>query len=83
MSAFKKIFHDSKGNIVIAQRPNKPLIAAGLFYLIQFLPFSASSQISKWGVTIFLGYWALMEIFSGVNLWRRMLGFIVLIWMIL
>jgi hypothetical protein len=77
---FDNFFRDSNGKIVIGQSPNLPLIiwsAASLLKLIY-----KAGQINS-GLDILaagsLSIWAILELFQGVNYFRRMLGSIVLI----
>ncbi|MBN3878894.1 MAG: hypothetical protein ACYTXT_30115 [Nostoc sp.] len=78
-----KTFRDSNGKIVLAQMPNPPLIlwiVASLLTLVftsgkinTVLDFLANGSLFTW---------AWMEIFQGVNYFRRALGLAVLIAMI-
>jgi hypothetical protein len=77
---FDNFFRDSNGEIVIGQLPNLPLIiwvAASLLKLIY-----KTGQIN-FGLDILaagsLFVWAMLELFQGVNYFRRTLGLIVLI----
>ncbi|BAZ31410.1 hypothetical protein NIES4074_38830 [Cylindrospermum sp. NIES-4074] len=77
---FDKIFRDSDGKIVIAQMPNLPLIiwiAASLLKLV------FTTGVGNRGLDALafgsLFTWAWLELFQGVNLFRRALGFGVLI----
>ncbi|MEH2177899.1 hypothetical protein [Nostoc sp.] len=78
-----KTFRDSNGNIVLGQMPNPPLIlwiVASLLTLVfttgkinTMLDFLANGSLFTW---------AWMELFQGVNYFRRALGLAVLIGMI-
>ncbi|MEH1949716.1 MAG: hypothetical protein V7K77_22605 [Nostoc sp.] len=78
-----KTFRDSNGKIVVAQMPNPPLIlwiVASLLTLVftsgkinTVLDFLANGSLFTW---------AWMELFQGVNYFRRALGLAVLIGMI-
>ncbi|MEH2258584.1 hypothetical protein [Nostoc sp.] len=78
-----KTFRDSNGKIVIAEMPNPPLIlwiVASLLTLVftggkinTVLEFLANGSLFTW---------AWMELFQGVNYFRRALGLAVLIGMI-
>ncbi|MBE9165202.1 MULTISPECIES: hypothetical protein [Microcoleaceae] len=79
-TAFDKIFRDSEGEIVLAQPPNPPLIlwfAASLLQLI----FTTGKIHAGLDAVAFgsLFTWAWLEIFEGVNYFRRALGFCVLV----
>ncbi|MBD3280080.1 hypothetical protein GF389_00965 [Candidatus Dojkabacteria bacterium] len=73
-------FKDKNGKIVIGQRPNAPLILWMLFFLLANLPMlselrEALSLVSNG----FLLFWAILEITMGVNVFRRALGGLVLV----
>jgi hypothetical protein len=77
---FDNFFRDSNGEIVISEPPNLPLIiwlAASLLKLIY-----KAGQINV-GLDILaagsLFVWAMLELFQGVNYFRRTLGLIVLV----
>ncbi|MEH2286946.1 hypothetical protein [Nostoc sp.] len=78
-----KTFRDSDGKIVLGQMPNPPLIlwiVASLLTLV-----FTTGKVST--VLYFLANgalftWAWMELFQGVNYFRRALGLAVLIGMI-
>ena len=82
-SLFNRTFKDSQGEIVIAQKPNLPILvwlAATLLNLI-----SPTGNISAGLDALAFGSlftWAWLELFSGVNYFRRALGFIVLLFAI-
>ncbi|MEH2332823.1 hypothetical protein [Nostoc sp.] len=79
-----KTFRDSNGKIVLAEMPNPPLIlwiVASLLTLVftsgkinTVLDFLANGSLFTW---------AWMELFQGVNYFRRALGLAVLISMII
>lgn len=73
-----KVFRDDKGNIVLGQWPNAPLILWLLFKLVSYLPLSdnlitAAQTLSSLSLLV----WALLELTKGVNIFRRVLGFVV------
>ncbi len=77
---FDQIFRDSNGEIVIAQPPNLPLIvwiAASLLKLI------FPTGVVNTGLDVValgsLFTWAWLELFQGVNYFRRALGIVVFI----
>lgn len=77
---FDKIFRDSDGKIVVAQMPNLPLIvwiAASLLKLV----FTTGVGNTVLEALAFgsLFTWAWLELFQGVNYFRRALGLGVLI----
>ncbi|AUS99867.1 hypothetical protein CLI64_05390 [Nostoc sp. CENA543] len=75
-----KTFRDSDGNIVIAQMPNLPLIVWVVTSLLALV--FTNGQINTVLEVVANGSlftWAWMELFQGVNYFRRTLGFVVLI----
>ena len=77
---FDKIFRDSNGNIVIAQPPNLPIIVWGVTSLLKLI-FTSGSLNAGLDLIAFgsLFTWAWLELFQGVNYFRRMLGLVVLV----
>lgn len=76
---FKKLFLDKSGKVVITQRPNLPIIVWAAARLALFLPITP--PISDLVSLIAFGSlftWAWLEIFSGVNSFRRILGMVVM-----
>ncbi|BAZ46084.1 hypothetical protein NIES4102_31120 [Chondrocystis sp. NIES-4102] len=77
---FDKIFRDSEGNIVIAQPPNLPIILWGVASLLKLV---FTSGLVNVGLDLIafgsLFTWAWLELFQGVNYFRRFLGFVVLV----
>lgn len=78
-----KTFRDDSGNIVIAQMPNPPLIV-WIVSSILTLVFTTGKINTALDViaTGSLFTWAWMELFQGVNYFRRALGLVVLIGLI-
>lgn len=83
MNIVRKLFEDKSGRVVIAQRPNLPLISgviASLLALVPFLArFSEGLSLVAFGA---LFTWAWLEICSGVNFFRRLLGVFVMAWLL-
>ncbi len=79
-SLFDKTFRDSEGNIVIAQPPNLPL---GVGVTATLLTFVLPRGFLYTGLDAIafgaLFTWAWLEIFEGVNYFRRALGVLALI----
>lgn len=79
-SFIDKFFRDSNGRIVIVQWPNAPLLfffgAKLLAHVAKATAWRASFLIVAY---LSLATWSLLEIFSGVNYFRRALGLVVLI----
>lgn len=79
-SLFDRIFRDSDGNIVIAQPPNFPLLLALTATILQFILPSGNLQTAASLIAFGTWYtWAWLEIFQGVNYFRRALGLIVFV----
>lgn len=79
-SLFDRIFRDSEGKIVIAQPPNLPMIVGISATLLRYA--LTTGQIHTTLNLIAFGAWftwAWLEIFEGVNYFRRALGAISLV----
>lgn len=75
-----KFFRDDKGNIVIAQPPNPPLILWGVTSLLKLVFTNGLANVALDLIAFgSLFTWAWMELFQGVNYFRRTLGLIVLV----
>ncbi|MEL6383616.1 MAG: hypothetical protein AAFQ89_14410 [Cyanobacteria bacterium J06626_18] len=71
---------DESGNIVIAQKPNPPLLVWLAATLLSLLPVEGNVQIGLDAIAFGAIFtWAWLELFQGVNLFRRALGLIVLL----
>ncbi|MDY7024651.1 MAG: hypothetical protein SWJ54_25445 [Cyanobacteriota bacterium] len=79
-SLFDQTFRDSEGNIVIAQPPNPPLIVGVVASLLKFFIKSGNIYIALDAIAFgSLFTWAWLELFDGVNYFRRSLGLLGLI----
>ena len=77
---FDKFFRDDQGNIVIAQPPNPPLILWGVASLLKLVFTSGLTNVALDLIAYgSLFTWAGLELFQGVNYFRRTLGLIVLV----
>ncbi|MEG5171417.1 hypothetical protein [Microcoleus sp. B3-D7] len=80
---FDRTFRDSEGQIVIAQTPNLPLsvgiIASLLTLIVTTGKINLGLELVAFGS---LFTWAWEELFQGVNYFRRALGLIVLVGLI-
>ncbi|MDQ6985131.1 MAG: hypothetical protein Q9M76_02395 [Candidatus Dojkabacteria bacterium] len=75
-----RLFRDKNGKIVIAQFPNWPIIGWGIVRLVIISPLFNSKQTELFIISnTFLLIWALMELVSGVNYFRRILGVVILL----
>jgi hypothetical protein len=81
-SLFDKLFRDGSGEIVIAQMPNLPII---IWVVVSLLKTVYKTGKINLGLDILavssLFIWAIQELFQGVNYFRRGLGAIILIWL--
>ena len=79
MESILNIFKDKNGKVIIAQKPNLPIIVWFFSFILSKLPIHPTlihlTEAISFGA-IFT--WAWMEIFSGVNTFRRILGVIVI-----
>jgi len=76
---FDRTFKDGEGNFAIFQKPNLPILVGLSATALSFLPLTQNLQI----VTDVLAFgaiftWAWLELFRGVNYFRRSLGLIVM-----
>ncbi|MEG4487802.1 hypothetical protein [Microcoleus sp. D2_18a_B4] len=80
---FDRTFRDSEGQIVIAQMPNLPLsvgiVASLLTLIVTTGKINSGLELVAFGS---LFTWAWEELFQGVNYFRRALGLIVLVGLI-
>lgn len=74
-SFWNKTWRNNEGNIVLFQWPNIWLIAWAAFNFVAVLsPTRTISSVTWWIGFAILSIWALLEIFKGVNYFRRFLG---------
>lgn len=74
-----QIFRDDSGSVVIAQPPNPPLVTWLAATLVSLLPLNESAQRGVEALAFgSLFAWAWLELFQGVNYFRRFLGLSVL-----
>lgn len=77
VSAFNWMFRDRQtGRITVAQFPN---VALGIFFATVVVGQVADDDdligvAARWTGTAALAWWAVAELRSGVNPWRRLLG---------
>ncbi|NUN66556.1 hypothetical protein HCU40_17765 [Pseudanabaena biceps] len=81
---FDKVFRDREGKVILAQMPNLPFIVWIVVTVLKLIfttgKISTGLEVIAFGV---LFTWAWEELFQGVNYFRRALGFIVLVSLIL
>jgi len=78
-----KIWKDRTGHVVIYQRPNIWLIGWAVLTLMSLFLLGQAANILSLLATIVLGIWALLEISRGANYFRRALGVVVMIFVIM
>jgi hypothetical protein len=80
---FDRVFRDGEGKITIGQMPNLPIIIWTVASLSKLL-FTSGVAYRSLDIIAFtaLLVWALEELFQGVNYFRRALGLVVLIGLI-
>ena len=77
---FDKTFRDNEGNIVIAQAPNLPLLVGLVATVLKLIVTTGNIHTGLDAVAFgSLFTWAWLELFEGVNYFRRALGFVVLV----
>jgi hypothetical protein len=77
---FNQTFRDDEGQIVIAQPPNLPILVAITTTLLTFLVPLGNLHTGLDAVAFGAWFtWAWLEMFEGVNYFRRGLGLLVLI----
>ena len=80
---FDQTFRDSQGNLVIAQPPNLPLLVGITATLLKLAVTSGNLHTGLDAVAFgSLFTWAWLELFEGVNYFRRALGLLVLVGLI-
>lgn len=76
---WNKIWRDKHGRIVIWQTPNVPLIVWAILTFLSLLVNGGLANAFYWLGSAALIIWSLLELFKGVNYFRRALGLLVLI----
>ncbi|WP_013334384.1 hypothetical protein [Gloeothece verrucosa] len=80
---FDSYFRDDEGNIVIAQKPNLPFLVALVTTLAKFLVPSGNIYLALDAVAFGAWFtWAWLELFNGVNYFRKTLGLAVLLFVV-
>ena len=75
----RKVFKDKNGKIVLGQKPNLPIIV--WFTALLLTKITNSTLQDLFAIMSFgaLFTWAWLELFQGVNYFRRVLGLLVLV----
>jgi hypothetical protein len=74
-----RFWRDRHGRIVIYQTPNLWLIGWAVLAFISLFSSNKLANIFWWASLILLAVWSLLEIFRGVNYFRRSFGVLVLL----
>lgn len=83
-SIYRYFFYDKTGKLVLWQFPNAPLIIWLVFRIITFLNIlPAYNSVFKQISIGFFCVWAYLELTQGVNNFRKLLGLLVLTFLIL
>lgn len=78
-----KFWKDKHGEVVVYQHPNIWLIAWVLLALVSLFVSENLADV-LWHISLgVLAIWALLEIFKGVNYFRRTMGAVVLLLVVL
>jgi hypothetical protein len=77
------LFKTKDNKFVIGQKPNLPITVWFVFLALGIITNDDTSTIFMFGSTISLIVWAMLELYNGVNNFRRILGFSVLVFVIL
>jgi hypothetical protein len=76
---FSGLLKDKDGNLTIAQWPNIPIVGWLVFKVFSMLAHDPRLEAGFSAIsTAFLFTWAYLEIQSGVNYFRKLLGLIVI-----
>lgn len=79
IAVLDKVFRDQSGRIVLWQWPNIPLICWGLLKVAAMVSTGHLQSALSNSSTAFLFAWAYLELTQGVNYFRRALGAVVLL----
>lgn len=78
-----EFFRTKDGKVILGQSPNPPIIGAGLAWCLAWLIDDGSwHALFRGAFWLLLSYWAVAEIITGVNGWRKTLGLAVLVYII-
>lgn len=79
VAAFDWMFRDrDTGRVTVAQFPNPALAVFLTTVVLGHVTDegSAAGLVARWTGTVALAWWAVAELRSGVNPWRRLLGLV-------
>lgn len=81
-SLWDKTWKDKNGNIVLWQRPNIWLIVWAVLTTVSLFFFGIAANVLAIISHASLLVWSMLEIFRGINYFRRFLGVLVLLYVI-
>lgn len=81
-SAWDRFWYDRRGRFVVWQMPNVWLIAWAVLTFVSLFFTSHTGNVIAFIGTGFLAIWSILEILKGVNYFRRILGLVVLVFVI-
>ena len=73
-----KTWKDRRGKVVMWQTPNAWLISWAGFTVVSLFLNGHTADVFSWAASAALVIWSLLEIFRGINYYRRLLGIAVL-----
>lgn len=76
-------FYDKHGRVVIGQAPNFPIAAWFVSTVVSMLTKDAYHNSFQEIAHLFLFVWAYLEITSGASLFRKILGAVVMIYLLI
>ena len=79
-SLWDKTWKDKNGNVVLWQTPNIWLIGWAVLTTVSLFFTGHTADIISAIASAILLFWSLLEIFKGINYYRRFLGVIVFIY---
>jgi len=77
-----RIWRDRHGEVVIFQWPNYWLMGWAIVTVLSLMTTGTQSHVLSWIGIGLLAIWCLLEIARGVNYFRRIFGFIILLFVI-
>ena len=82
-SLWDKIWYDRDGKVVIYQNPNRYLIAWVILAFLSMFNKGVGGTVLWYASLAVLAFWCVLEMWKGVNYFRRAFGAFVLILVIL
>jgi hypothetical protein len=82
-SLWDKIWRDRRGHVVVWQTPNASLIGWAVLTMISLFLNGTAANIFVWLGMASIVIWSLLEMTKGVNYFRRILGAVVMLLVIL